>query len=166
MPGMARQGSGPLPTGAPGDTPDKETPPPDAQNNASAPPEGEAPPPAGQRQNASAPPLRQSRGRGPFPGGEVPSSVGRKQSAAAPKEGPLQALFSSLLKKESASGESLSHLGQGLRDAIASASEPAARLLDTFGIGGEELIILLVMALVFREKGETSLLLALGYLLL
>mgnify|MGYP004513217521 CR=1 FL=1 len=86
--------------------------------------------------------------------------------AAQPQKRDLRSLLDSFLRRESPGGESLSSLGQGLRDTLGSVAEPVEGLLDSLGIGGEELIILMVMYLVFREKGDKTLLLALGYLLL
>lgn len=74
----------------------------------------------------------------------------------------LTSVFDSLLGGNGA----FSSLGESLQRAVGSASAPAAKLLDTFGLGGEELLILMVMYAVFKEHGDTPLLLALGYLLL
>lgn len=64
-------------------------------------------------------------------------------------------------------GESFSGLGETLQGTISSVSEPLSNLLDSFGIDGEKLIILLVMWAIFNEHKENkTLLLALGYLLL
>jgi|GEM_PF-3461035 len=78
----------------------------------------------------------------------------------------LGSLFSPFLRRPGQSGDSLSALGDGVRGAIGSAAQPIGQLLDGFGIGGEELMILLIMYAVFRERGDTTLLMALGYLLL
>jgi len=106
---------------------------------AQPPPEAAAPPPPPQ---ASAPP------------------------APLPAQGGLGALLSPLLGRAPNGGGSLSSLGDGLQSAISAASQPVGQLLDSFGVGGEELMILLVMYAIFRERGDPSLLLALGYLLL
>lgn len=74
----------------------------------------------------------------------------------------LTSVFDSFLGGNGA----FSSLGESLQRAVGSASAPAAKLLDTFGLGGEELLILMVMYAVFKEHGDTPLLLALGYLLL
>lgn len=58
-------------------------------------------------------------------------------------------------------------LGDTLQSTIASASQPAAELLKSFGIDGEKLIIMMIMWAVFNEHKDNKLLLmALGYLLL
>lgn len=62
--------------------------------------------------------------------------------------------------------ESFGGLGETLHNTISSVSEPISGLLDSFGIDGETLIILLVMWVIFNERGDKTLLLALGYLLL
>lgn len=75
-----------------------------------------------------------------------------------------QDIFSKLLGGKSAD---LGSLGDAVQNAISSASQPAAQLLDSFGIDGEKLIILMVMWAVFNEHKDNKLLLmALGYLLL
>ena len=64
-------------------------------------------------------------------------------------------------------GESIGGMGKSLQDSVASVSQPIADILDSFGIDGEKLIILMVMWAVFNEHPEDkTLLLALGYLLL
>jgi hypothetical protein len=62
--------------------------------------------------------------------------------------------------------DSFGGLGETLHNTISSVSEPLSGLLDTLGIDGETLIILLVMWVIFNERGDKTLLLALGYLLL
>lgn len=58
-------------------------------------------------------------------------------------------------------------LGETLQNTIASASQPAAELLNSFGIDGEKLIIMMIMWVIFNEHKDNKLLLmALGYLLL
>lgn len=64
-------------------------------------------------------------------------------------------------------GDSVSGLGETLQNTISSVSEPISGILDSFGIDGEKLIILLVMWAIFNEhKDNKTLLMALGYLLL
>ncbi|MEG2174417.1 MAG: hypothetical protein RR135_02895 [Oscillospiraceae bacterium] len=62
--------------------------------------------------------------------------------------------------------DSLGGLGETLHTTLSSVSEPLSKLMDTFDIDGEKLIILMVMWIVFNEKGDKTLLMALGYLLL
>lgn len=64
-------------------------------------------------------------------------------------------------------GDSVSGLGNTIQSTISSVSEPISNILDSFGIDGEKLVILLVMWVVFNEhKDNKTLLMALGYLLL
>ena len=96
-----------------------------------------------------------------------PPAAERSQPAPQPRRaGGLSSLLSPLLGQRQAGGEPLSSLGETLRSAVGAASQPLGQLLDSFGLDGEELMILLVMYAVFSERGDTSLLLALGYLLL
>lgn len=61
----------------------------------------------------------------------------------------------------------LGSLGETLQSTITSASQPAAEILNSFGIDGEKLIILMIMWVIFNEHKDNKLLLmALGYLLL
>ncbi|MEG1774061.1 MAG: hypothetical protein RR320_04330 [Oscillospiraceae bacterium] len=62
--------------------------------------------------------------------------------------------------------DSFGSLGDTLQSTVSSVSEPLSKLLDAFDIDGEKLIILIVMWIVFNERGDKTLLLALGYLLL
>lgn len=62
--------------------------------------------------------------------------------------------------------DSLGGLGETLHSTISSVSEPISGLLDSLGVDGETLIILLVMWVIFNERSDKTLLLALGYLLL
>lgn len=78
--------------------------------------------------------------------------------------GSPQDIFSRLFGGKSAD---LGSLGEMVQNAVSSASKPASELLDSFGIDGEKLIILMVMWAVFNEHKDNKLLLmALGYLLL
>jgi len=71
------------------------------------------------------------------------------------------------LLKRQGMGESLGSMGQSLQSTVSSVSQPIADILDSFGIDGEKLIILMVMWAVFNEqKDNKTLLLALGYLLI
>lgn len=81
-----------------------------------------------------------------------------------PRDVDIKGLFEGLFSQEGRG--SFSSIGDSLQKAIGSASSPALKLLDSFGIGGEELLILMIMYMVFKERGDTSLLLALGYLLI
>ncbi len=60
----------------------------------------------------------------------------------------------------------LSGLGETLKTTIANISEPVSKILDALNIDGERLIILIVMLIILNERGDKTLLLALGYLLL
>ena len=71
------------------------------------------------------------------------------------------------LLKRQGMGDSLGNMGQSLQSTVSSVSQPIADILDSFGIDGEKLIILMVMWAVFNEqKDNKTLLLALGYLLI
>ena len=71
-----------------------------------------------------------------------------------------------LLKRQGL-GDSIGGLGDALQNTVSSVSQPLSQLLESFGIDGEKLIILLVMWTVFnQEKENKTLLMALGYLLL
>lgn len=100
-------------------------------------------------------PQNQSGGpRGPSQGG----------NQSAPRPGAPGLL--DMLRKQGI-GDSLGGLGETLQSTISSVSEPLSGLLDTFGIDGEKLVILLVMWVIFSEhKDNKTLLMALGYLLL
>lgn len=99
----------------------------------------------------------QAAAPGPNPGG------GRQGNTTGGRLSP-GGLFD--LLKGKGLGDSVSGLGDTLHSTIASVSEPVAKLLDAFDIDGEKLIILLVMWIIFNERGDKTLLLALGYLLL
>lgn len=82
-----------------------------------------------------------------------------------------QNIISSIISSLGASGDSdnsqeVSQLGELLKTTITSISAPAGKLLDDFNIDGEKLVIMIVMWVIFSEKGDNTLLLALGYLLL
>ena len=71
-----------------------------------------------------------------------------------------------LLKRQGL-GDSLGGMGKSIQDSVSSVSQPIADILESFGIDGEKLIILMVMWAVFNEqKDNKTLLLALGYLLI
>ena len=58
-------------------------------------------------------------------------------------------------------------ISESVQRTISSVSQPVADLLESFGIDGEKLIILLIMWAIFNEHQDNKLLLmALGYLLL
>jgi len=121
------------------------------------------------RDQPSPPPAQESR---PQPEAQRDEPQPFRQQpviAVQPKREPpgLHSLLEPFLRRDSGGrGETLSSLGEGIKNALGSAVGPAQQLLDSFGIGGEELIILMVMYAVFRERGDKTLLLALGYLLL
>jgi len=83
------------------------------------------------------------------------------QKMASPPSG-----IADLLKRQGL-GDSIGGLGDALQNTVSSVSQPLSQLLESFGIDGEKLIILLVMWTVFnQEKENKTLLMALGYLLL
>jgi len=108
--------------------------------------------------------------KAPPPLGEEPPSPPKSEpehphlNREKPKSGDIRQVFESLFSQEGQG--TFSGIGDSLQKVIGSASSPALKLLDSFGIGGEELLILMIMYMVFKEHGDTSLLLALGYLLL
>jgi hypothetical protein len=57
------------------------------------------------------------------------------------------------------------NLSTTITDAISSVSSPLNKLLETLGLDGERLIILMLMLVIFNERGDKTLLLALAYLL-
>ncbi|HIT18652.1 MAG TPA: hypothetical protein IAB57_03455 [Candidatus Fimivivens faecavium] len=85
-----------------------------------------------------------------------------------PKPGDAMKSISTIIKGlgDKGLGSTASSLGDSLTEAISSVSEPVAKLLDAFDIDGEKLIILMIMFIIFNERGDKTLLLALGYLLL
>lgn len=109
---------------------------------------------------------------------QAAEAVARSQGIPPPEASPLSAappsrtepfpglgnLFS-LLQGKGKGNDSLSSLLHRQVDAI---SAPLAGLLDGLGIDGERLVILLVLWVLLREREEenSTLLLALGYLLL
>lgn len=97
----------------------------------------------------------------PPPPKREPSPHSRQEK---PRGSDIKGIFEGLFSQEGQG--SFSSIGDSLQKAIGSASSPALKLLDSFGIGGEELLILMVMYMVFKERGDTSMLLALGYLLI
>ncbi|MEA5137155.1 MAG: hypothetical protein VB035_13560 [Candidatus Fimivivens sp.] len=95
-------------------------------------------------------------------GGQRGNAQGMNQNA--PRSGGSGLL--DLLRKQGL-GDSVSGLGETLQNTISSVSEPLSNLMESFGIDGEKLIILLVMWAIFNEhKDNKMLLMALGYLLL
>lgn len=105
---------------------------------------------------------RQSGAQNQNSGGQRNPSQSTNQSASRPGAGGLL----DMLRKQGL-GDSVSGLGDTLQSTISSVSEPISGLLDSFGIDGEKLVILLVMWAIFNEhKDNKMLLMALGYLLL
>lgn len=83
-----------------------------------------------------------------------------RRSQAAPQN------ISDLIRRRGL-GDSIENLGETVQSTVASVSRPLADLMESFGIDGEKLVILLVMWAVFNEHKENkTLLMALGYLLL
>lgn len=104
----------------------------------------------------------QNQGNAPSTGGQRGSAQGVNQSV--PRSGGSGLL--DLLRRQGL-GDSVSGLGDTLQNTISSVSEPLSNLMDSFGIDGEKLVILLVMWAIFNEhKDNKMLLMALGYLLL
>ena len=127
----------------------------------------EAPPPSsGESTLGNSVPGSATLGRRPQQG------QGRQGRQGPPNRGPNRQEppgLAGLLERIRSPGgfaDEAANLGEGLNSALRSASEPLAQLLDAFDLDGEKLLILMVMWLIFREKGDKSLLLALGYLLL
>lgn len=95
-------------------------------------------------------------------GGQRGSHQGGNQNTSRPGGSGLL----DMLRKQGL-GDSVSGLGETLQNTISSVSEPISGILDSFGIDGEKLVILLVMWAIFNEhKDNKMLLMALGYLLL
>ncbi len=92
-----------------------------------------------------------------------------RRTAAPPSNRPGQAVpdgIADLLKRQGM-GERISGLGETVQNTVSSVSRPLAELLESFGIDGEKLIILMVMWAVFNQnKDNKALLMALGYILL
>lgn len=105
---------------------------------------------------------QQNLGNGLFGGGQRGFSQSGNQNTPRPGGSGLL----DLLRKQGL-GDSVSGLGETLQNTISSVSEPISGLLESFGIDGEKLVILLVMWAIFNEhKDNKMLLMALGYLLL
>lgn len=105
---------------------------------------------------------RQSGAQNQNSGGQRNASQSTNQSTSRPGAAGLL----DMLRKQGL-GDSVSGLGETLQSTISSVSEPISGLLDSFGIDGEKLVILLVMWAIFNEhKDNKMLLMALGYLLL
>ena len=82
------------------------------------------------------------------------------------RKGTVPGGIADLLKRQGLSG-GIGSLGDTVQSTVSSVSQPLAELLDSFGIDGEKLIILMVMWAVFNNNKENkTLLMALGYLLL
>lgn len=104
----------------------------------------------------------QNQGNASSMGGQRGNAQGMNQNA--PRSGGSGLL--DLLRRQGL-GDSVSGLGETLQNTISSVSEPLSNLMESFGIDGEKLIILLVMWAIFNEhKDNKMLLMALGYLLL
>lgn len=104
----------------------------------------------------------QNQGNASSMGGQRGNAQGMNQNA--PRSGGSGLL--DLLRRQGL-GDSVSGLGETLQSTISSVSEPLSNLMESFGIDGEKLVILLVMWAIFNEhKDNKMLLMALGYLLL
>lgn len=113
-----------------------------------------------QRSGTSAPPHQNDILSQLFGNNTAQQRAGRGKGQPPPKG------IAELLKRQGL-GESLGGMGQSLHNTVSSVSQPIADILDSFGIDGEKLIILMVMWAVFNESKENkTLLLALGYLLI
>ncbi len=103
-----------------------------------------------------------------FGGGRQPGTQNQGGGPRVASQGtrPSGSGLLDLLRRQGL-GDSFGGLGETLQSTISSVSEPLSGLLDSFGIDGEKLIILLVMWAIFNEhKDNKMLLMALGYLLL
>lgn len=110
-------------------------------------------------QRPSAPDIRLEQNSIPTKSDMPPYQPPQNQKSGSPQD-----IFSRLFGGKTAD---LGSLGEMVQNAVSSASQPAAQLLDSFGIDGEKLIILMIMWAVFNEHKDNKLLLmALGYLLL
>lgn len=90
---------------------------------------------------------------------------GNPQQNTAPQGGIPRGIMD-LLSRQGLGG-SLGGISESVQSTISSVSQPVADLLESFGIDGEKLIILLIMWAIFNEHQDNKLLLmALGYLLL
>ena len=133
-----------------------------AQSSVERPPQNQSPPPANSRsadqppQNAAAPPSNM-----------FSQLFGTQQQNRQPRRPqPPPKGIAELLKRQGL-GDSLGGMGKSIQDSVSSVSQPIADILESFGIDGEKLIILMVMWAVFNEQRDNkTLLLALGYLLI
>ena len=90
---------------------------------------------------------------------------GQRSSPVGPKSAAPNGI-ADLLKRQGL-GERIGGLGETVQSTVSSVSQPLTDLLESFGIDGEKLIILMVMWSVFNNsKDNKTLLMALGYLLL
>ena len=127
------------------------------------------PPTESSRQNTPQNNVHRGNAASPIPPNNLLSQL--LGGAAAPnrqnrRPQPPPKGIADLLKRQGM-GESLGRMGQSLQSTVSSVSQPIADILDSFGIDGEKLIILMVMWAVFNEqKDNKTLLLALGYLLI
>jgi len=89
----------------------------------------------------------------------------KRPNAVNPKGFPPRGI-ADLLERQGFAAK-MDGIGESVQNTVSSVSQPIADLLDSFGIDGEKLVILMVMWAVFNEHKENkTLLLALGYLLL
>lgn len=134
-----------------------------AQQNA-APPFGAQPQ---QRPQAQQNTRSQNSAAPPFGAQQRPPNraQGNPQQNTAPQGGIPRGIMD-LLSRQGLGG-SLGGISESVQSTISSVSQPVADLLESFGIDGEKLIILLIMWAIFNEHQDNKLLLmALGYLLL
>jgi len=91
---------------------------------------------------------------------------GHRSPASARQKNAVPNGVADLLKRQGL-GDRIGGLGETVQNTVSSVSQPLAELLESFGIDGEKLIVLMVMWAVFnQEKENKTLLMALGYLLL
>ena len=89
-----------------------------------------------------------------------------QQRQSQRQNGAIPNGIADLFKRQGLS-EGIGGLGETVQNTVSSVSQPLSQLLESFGIDGEKLIILLVMWAVFNNNKENkTLLMALGYLLL
>ena len=124
-------------------------------------PENSQPPNTNQRQAAA--PREQPRYSQPS---NILGQLFGQQRPDRQRKGTVPGGIADLLKRQGLSG-GIGSLGDTVQSTVSSVSQPLAELLDSFGIDGEKLIILMVMWAVFNNNKENkTLLMALGYLLL
>ncbi|MEG2143873.1 MAG: hypothetical protein RRY40_00950 [Oscillospiraceae bacterium] len=93
-------------------------------------------------------------------------SQGRAQNPPTTGSSTISGILNSILPNRSGRGESKGEAQGSLKERLGKISQPLASLMEAYDIDSEKLIILMVMWVLFNEKADKTLLLALGYLLL